>query len=499
MPLLRRSTAATTADTAPQHQWSTLTSSTYRQSSGDSATAALDAASALLSDMMAVPGDAAAPHVPFTRRSSASTTDDWAAPALPRPRRSTISAAGNAVASAVSRIATGTPGDAAASSSPHPRRYTFSSATLEPRPPDSTATASTEEVPDPDIFISLRFNEARPAGNALQAALEAKGMSVFLCDVPPGENLARAVVGALTRCKLAVILGTKTYGQKTASTFSTYEELQYIVDERKPFFLVKMCDAFEEEHARFNLPSTISYYAWQPVINTDGAVEDVPEDLVTQIADRLHTVVHGVVRRRSGSWSAAPRTTAAAAAGPVAGPVPETGSESEAGAGPGSQPERDLGTTGSEAEAEPGLASAEPEAASEPAAEPGPPMTPTSELPTTPSPSPTQAPAPLGASPPVGHGGKATREQPNVPVSHSAGPQSSGEASAVPSDLSAWLRSVNLEGVEPVLRELGAYDAHDVKAGFEDGVITHEDLVAHGMKPLSANRLRRKAAEARFH
>ena len=102
---------------------------------------------------------------------------------------------------------------------------------------------------------------------------------------------------ALTHCKLAVILGTKTYGQKTSSPFSMCEELRYIINDGKPYFLVKMCDAFEEAHARFNLPSTISYHPWRPTVSAQGTVDSVPDALVSQIADRLHAVLHGPRRR----------------------------------------------------------------------------------------------------------------------------------------------------------------------------------------------------------
>ena len=341
-------------------------------------------------------------------------------------------------------------------STPDPSIIPRFAATPLPRSSETTTTSGATPVAtaEPDIFISLRFNEARPAGNALQAALEAKNMSVFLCDVAPGENLASAVVNALTHCKLAVILGTKTYGQKTSSPFSTCEELQYIVDERKPYFLVKMCEAFEEAHARFNLPSTISYYPWRPTVSSLGTVDSVPDALVSQIADRLHTVVHGP-RRRAGSAAATAATVTARAAAAAAPQVPASHS----------------GGARAAAAAVP------------------------------------QVPASHG-----GGAGAAAAVAPQVPASHSGGARAAeqvvhgsggggsrrdvnGAAGTIHSDLSAWLASVKLADAESVLRDLGAEDAHDVKAGFEEGVISQEELVARGMKPLRAIRLKRKAEE----
>ena len=62
----------------------------------------------------------------------------------------------------------------------------------------------------------------------------------LLCEVPEGQNIKEVVVDGLDGCELAVLLGTKTYGTKTVS-FSTYEEMEFVIAEGKPFFLVKMC------------------------------------------------------------------------------------------------------------------------------------------------------------------------------------------------------------------------------------------------------------------
>ena len=277
-------------------------------------------------------------------------------------------------------------------STPDPSIIPRFAATPLPRSSETTTTSGATPVAtaEPDIFISLRFNEARPAGNALQAALEAKNMSVFLCDVAPGENLASAVVNALTHCKLAVIFGTETYGQETASSFSTFQELRYIVDKKKPFFLLKMCDAFVEARTDFHLPSTISYYPWRPA--TEQERNAAPPDLIEQIVSRLETVLHG------------PRRSVAA--------VPAPGVHS-------------------------------------------------------------------------------------VAAAASNGPRSSSGGAAV-LELGAWLASITLTEAEPVLRALGAVDAHDVKLGFADGDITRQHLIDGGVKPLRAKRLERLAREVCF-
>ena len=96
----------------------------------------------------------------------------------------------------------------------------------------------------PDVFISLRFAEALDQGKRLKAELETIGLSVFLCAADAGDDLADVIAENLVKSKLVVILGTATYGFKTSSSYSTYNELEYVTSANKPFFLVKMCSEF---------------------------------------------------------------------------------------------------------------------------------------------------------------------------------------------------------------------------------------------------------------
>ena len=141
----------------------------------------------------------------------------------------------------------------------------------------------------PSIFLSFRFGEAMREAKALKSALEAANMSVTLCDLPPGEDIADAVVHGLKHCKLAVILGTKTYGQKTDCCYGTHRELRFIDSEPKPFFLVKMCENFAIHEARFRLSADISYFKWLPAAK--GQRVTVPSELVQKIRSRLDSVM----------------------------------------------------------------------------------------------------------------------------------------------------------------------------------------------------------------
>ncbi|EGD75358.1 hypothetical protein PTSG_06434 [Salpingoeca rosetta] len=128
------------------------------------------------------------------------------------------------------------------------------------------------------VFISLRFSEA---SQALKKALERR-------SVP---TIADAVIGAIDECELVVIMGTHTYGEKTDSPFGSSEELEFIINEKKPFFLVKMCDRFKHAKPRFWLPPTISYHLWKP----QGAERfDPPRSLIDAILAKLKDVSGGV-------------------------------------------------------------------------------------------------------------------------------------------------------------------------------------------------------------
>eukprot|EP01040_Poterioochromonas_malhamensis_P014918 gene14918-16605_t len=132
------------------------------------------------------------------------------------------------------------------------------------------------------IFLSLRQAEAGKEGKLFKNALEAKGISTFLCAVDPGGGIKREIVNALNECHLAIIMGTQTYGQDTRVGFSTFEELRFICKE-KPFFLIKMCDTFEEPETRFSLPDSVSWFPWTP-----GS--PMPNDLLSKIIAKLESV-----------------------------------------------------------------------------------------------------------------------------------------------------------------------------------------------------------------
>ncbi len=53
-------------------------------------------------------------------------------------------------------------------------------------------------------------------------------------------------------------MGTKTYGTVSHKQFRFH--FRFVVDEKISFFLVKMCDSFTADFARFHLPSSALHY-----------------------------------------------------------------------------------------------------------------------------------------------------------------------------------------------------------------------------------------------
>lgn len=139
-----------------------------------------------------------------------------------------------------------------------------------------------EKPPICDVFISLRFAESLHEAKFLKSALEKEGLSVFLCAVPNGLDIKEEIVRQMHGCVIVVIMGSRTYGLDTGSSFGTKQEMEYVVGrkKRKPFFLIKMCVEFEVPQTDFNFPESIMYSVWYPG-------EPMPEGLVNDFMQRF--------------------------------------------------------------------------------------------------------------------------------------------------------------------------------------------------------------------
>mmetsp|Transcript_28717 Transcript_28717/g.73427 ORF Transcript_28717/g.73427 Transcript_28717/m.73427 type:complete len:84 (-) Transcript_28717:179-430(-) len=83
---------------------------------------------------------------------------------------------------------------------------------------------------------------------------------------------------------MVIIMGTETYGSEGTVKFSTKEELRFIMEEEKPFFLVKMCDRFKDAGTRFKLTASKSYIMWKK-----GT--PLPSNLISELEKKYITCI----------------------------------------------------------------------------------------------------------------------------------------------------------------------------------------------------------------
>lgn len=143
-----------------------------------------------------------------------------------------------------------------------------------------------------DIFISLRFNEGGKnwplkAAQQLKGALETDphNLKVFLCDVEAGADIFKTVCHAMAASTMFVIFGSETYGTDTGSKCCTYQELNFIIDEKKEFFLIKMCDKYKVATTLMTFNRDIAYEKWFPFES-----QALPGALLANIAKKFHGV-----------------------------------------------------------------------------------------------------------------------------------------------------------------------------------------------------------------
>jgi hypothetical protein len=134
-----------------------------------------------------------------------------------------------------------------------------------------------------DIFFSLRLIDSMDEAKELKAMIERTrpGVKCFRSgDNPNGADLGIIIPTALANAKMAIIMGSKTYGKKTESNFSTYNEMHFILSEKKPMFLLKMCDEWEEPQTRVMIGSR-KFRRW---------TGQVTRALVNEILTRYDTI-----------------------------------------------------------------------------------------------------------------------------------------------------------------------------------------------------------------
>jgi hypothetical protein len=145
------------------------------------------------------------------------------------------------------------------------------------------------------VFISWRMDECKAQVRVLQPALEALGINVIVVSELPRGDLLQAVKSGMNEADLFIIMGTKTYGQKTSGKIDTWVEMHDIKESGKPSFLINMNPAksikrFEVEKTNelFDLDTVqlLRWHRWE-------VGEDMDEKLPLQILQKLEELKRG--------------------------------------------------------------------------------------------------------------------------------------------------------------------------------------------------------------
>ena len=112
-----------------------------------------------------------------------------------------------------------------------------------------------------DVFISLRFSEARDKAVLLGDALRKRGINTTWSDPTARwdrhEMPTKQVSNTISFCDLVVVIASPLYGKQIRGHFGSFEELALIKKLKKPYFLIKATNTI-------NLPSVRDLELRQP-------------------------------------------------------------------------------------------------------------------------------------------------------------------------------------------------------------------------------------------
>jgi len=137
----------------------------------------------------------------------------------------------------------------------------------------------------PDVFLSYRISETSAEVRTLRAALQARGLVVFVseADVGIGDNLHGSIAHALDSCTLFVPVASQTYGANSSTACGTMHELLMAIEERKPLYVIKCCERWSEPQVRLAIGNHLVYTRWDP-----GT--PMPPNLVDEIVAKVGAV-----------------------------------------------------------------------------------------------------------------------------------------------------------------------------------------------------------------
>jgi len=146
------------------------------------------------------------------------------------------------------------------------------------------------------IYCCVRFDQASSnAAKLLKTELRAKkGITLVVMDISNSGSIRENCANSIDKCRMALILGTKTWGEKTSTEGCTFDEWNLIQAYEKPRFFVKMIPQSE----KFKVAATEMLFSnriceyWLPNERSQQW-ETVPSLLIDRIAaefDRVKNV-----------------------------------------------------------------------------------------------------------------------------------------------------------------------------------------------------------------
>jgi len=143
------------------------------------------------------------------------------------------------------------------------------------------AATDTSIVSTIDVFISLQAGDVDEEAAQLQRLLEARRLSVYMSTMQLSSSAPTdTVYAALQSARLVVLMASEAYGQRGAIGYGTYEQFQFVMEEGKTMYLIKMCEQWRAPQMRFHLGGRVLYQLWMPHT-------EMPPDLVSNILSKL--------------------------------------------------------------------------------------------------------------------------------------------------------------------------------------------------------------------
>ena len=130
----------------------------------------------------------------------------------------------------------------------------------------------------PDVFVSYRICEMSAEAKLLRQQLADQSIRAFVAeeDVKVGHDMQKEIARALDEATLVVVLASEKYGFSGTTAFATRNELNFVLGEGKPLYLIKSCERWDEAWVRLALGNHVLHCRWLPG-------EEIPSNVIEDI------------------------------------------------------------------------------------------------------------------------------------------------------------------------------------------------------------------------